>query len=178
MACDVSHVILVDQFDNELGTMEKLEAHEKGVLHRAFSIFLFNDQGEMLLQKRASEKYHCGDLWSNTCCSHPVKDVALQTCIQAKLHQEMGISAPVEKAFDFTYRAEMANGLIEHEYDHIYVGHFNGIPSPNPAEVSEWRFASMDEIGRDLCARPERYTVWFRLLFDPLSRHYAKYKCA
>lgn len=178
MDCSASHVILVDEFDNELGTMEKLEAHEKGLLHRAFSIFLFNDQGEMLLQKRAAEKYHCGDLWSNTCCSHPVKDVPIHTCLQNKLFQEMGIHAPVTKAFDYTYRALMANGLIEHEYDHVYLGRFNGIPAPNPDEVSEWRYASMDEVSRDLAQRPENYTAWFRLLFEPLSQHYAKYKCA
>jgi len=169
---------LVDENDRELGTMEKLEAHRKGVLHRAFSIFLFNDQGELLLQKRSAAKYHCGSLWSNTCCSHPVKGMAMEKCLQNKLYQEMGITADVEKAFDFTYRAEMNNGLIEHEYDHVYIGRFSGIPQPNPEEVCEWKYVSMQELGHDLALHPEDYTAWFRLLFEPLLSHCAKYKRA
>ncbi|MCA1751977.1 MAG: isopentenyl-diphosphate Delta-isomerase [Cryomorphaceae bacterium] len=170
---DAPHVILVDAEDREIGTMEKLEAHKKGLLHRAFSIFLFNDQGEMLIHRRALSKYHCGGQWSNTCCSHPIKGKALNDCLSTKLHQEMGITAELEKAFEFTYRAEMENGLIEHEYDHVFIGRYKDTPRPNPREVCDWRYAPIDDVSAEMRSNPEKFTPWFRMLFDSVASHYA-----
>lgn len=172
MGREVPHVILVDTDDREIGTMEKLEAHEKGLLHRAFSIFLFNDRGEMLIHRRALTKYHCGGQWSNTCCSHPEKGKDLNDCLRDKLFQEMGIAAEVEKAFEFTYRAEMENGLTEHEYDHVYIGRYNDAPRPNPEEVCDWRYVSMPALEAELRNEPEKFTPWFRMLFDRITKHY------
>lgn len=171
-------VILVDKNDMPIGVMDKLEAHEKGALHRAFSIFLFNYRGEMLLQKRATEKYHCGGLWSNTCCSHPQPDEKISDNMTQKLMQEMGISAPLQKAFTFLYRSEMANGLIEHELDHIYTGIYTGASSVNPEEVEAWSYCSIEKIGLELQRNPEQFTPWFRLLFDPVVNHIQNLKRA
>ncbi len=165
-------VILVDRNDNPLGVMDKLEAHQKGLLHRAFSIFLFNEAGEMLLQKRASTKYHCGGLWSNTCCSHPIPNYDIDRCLSEKLFQEMGIGASLQKAFDFTYRAQLDNGLTEYEYDHVYIGHYSGTPQPNPNEVDTWCYASLAEVSEQLARYPEHFTPWFRLLFPKLRNHF------
>lgn len=174
----MNQVILVDSEDREIGVMEKLEAHRKGLLHRAFSIFLFNSKGEMLLQKRADSKYHCGGLWSNACCSHPQPERDLQWCLKEKLYQEMRITTPLQKAFSLTYRAVLDNGLIEFEYDHIYIGHYNDTPSPNPDEVSGWRYLSMEEIADDIRKNPTLYTPWFKILFEPLCTHYTHLKTA
>ena len=129
------YVILVDDNDRQTGICEKLKAHEEGLMHRAFSIFLFNNKGEFLLQQRASEKYHTGGLWSNTCCSHPRPDENMEDALQRKLFQEMGIHCPVREAFQFSYQARLDNSLIENELDHVYFGEFNDMPNPNPAEV-------------------------------------------
>jgi len=169
MGLAFNKVILVDINDNPIGEMEKLEAHEKGLLHRAFSIFLFNDHGEMLLQKRAYSKYHCGGLWSNTCCSHPFPGIEMQTCLDEKLYQEMGISTALTKAFDFTYSARLDNGLTEYEYDHVYTGRFNGSPDPNPDEVCKWCYASTEELQRQIQLYPGHFTPWFRLLFPKIQ---------
>lgn len=174
----MNQVILVDSEDREIGVMEKLEAHRKGLLHRAFSIFLFNGKGEMLLQKRAESKYHCGGLWSNACCSHPQPDKDIQWCLQEKLYQELRISAHLQKAFSLTYRAELDNGLTEFEYDHIYIGQFEGELHPNPKEVSSYRYVSIDSIADELKSKPEVFTPWFKILFEPLRTHYAQLKSA
>ena len=166
-------VILVDAKNREIGTMEKLEAHEKGVLHRAFSIFIFNDLGEMLIQRRALEKYHCPGMWSNACCSHPRKDEAQVEALTRKMVQEMGFTVPVEKAFDFTYRAELDNGLIEYEFDEVYVGNYEGHVNPNPEEVCEYRYESIENIRRQIQQNPSNFTPWFRLLFEPIVKHYS-----
>ena len=129
------HVILVDKNDNEIGTEEKILAHQKKLLHRAFSIFLFNDNLEILLQKRAPNKYHSGNLWTNTCCSHPVKNLSLEESAQSRLVVEMGIEAKLKKIFSFVYETEFENGLHEYEYDHVLFGKFNGIPILNPDEA-------------------------------------------
>lgn len=163
------HVILVDEQDREVGHMEKLEAHQKGALHRAFSIFLYNDSGQMLLQKRAVEKYHSGALWSNTCCSHPVPGVHISKCLEEKLFQEMGIQASLQKAFDFKYKALLDNGLVEHEYDHVYVGIYNGFPNPNPEEVAAWRYADSEDLQKEIYDAPELFTPWFKLLLPRLA---------
>ncbi|MCA1763168.1 MAG: isopentenyl-diphosphate Delta-isomerase [Cryomorphaceae bacterium] len=168
-----NHVILVDSNDNKIGVMEKIEAHRKGLLHRAFSVFLFNEEGEMLIHKRADVKYHCGGLWTNACCSHPQDEQSIEENIQQKLMQEMGITCPVEKAFDFVYRSELENGLTEYEYDHVYIGTFCDAPNPNPDEVSDWKYVSLGQIQRDLENSPEIFTPWFQLLYSPLAAHLA-----
>jgi isopentenyl-diphosphate delta-isomerase len=166
------HVILVDVQDRPIGTMEKLQAHQRGALHRAFSIFVFNSHGHMLLQRRAFAKYHTGGLWSNTCCSHPRPGQKLETELLRKLHQEMGFQCSLDAAFTFTYRSELDNKLVEYELDHVYIGHYDGTPLPNPHEVSEWRYASIGQIANELQANPNRFTPWFRLLFAPITEHY------
>ena len=162
----LSNVILVDTKDNQTGISEKLEAHKKGLLHRAFSIFLFNDQGQLLLQKRADEKYHSGGLWTNTCCSHPSPGEFLIKSAQNRLKEEMGISTSLSPLFSFIYKAEFDNGLIEHELDHVFIGTFNANPLPNPEEVGEWKYASIEEIKDDIVQSPESYTFWFKLIYE------------
>lgn len=168
-------VILVDTDDREIGTMEKLEAHQRGLLHRAFSVFLFNSAGEMLIHRRAKHKYHCGGKWSNACCSHPVSGIDIETCLREKLFQEMGIESELVKAFEYTYRAELENGLIEHEYDHVYIGKYNGSPDPNPDEADDWRYASVDSLRKEMIVAPERFTPWFKMLFEKVVQHQAEF---
>lgn len=165
----MENVILVDKDDNPIGTMEKMEAHRKGVLHRAFSILLFNPQGELLLQKRARSKYHSGGLWTNTCCSHPRPNEPLEQAAQRKLKQEMGIETPLTFAWKFTYKTELDHGLTEHELDHVMIGKFNGTPQINPEEVEDWRFADMESISKDISLHPEQYTSWFRIIMERME---------
>jgi isopentenyl-diphosphate delta-isomerase len=174
----VEHVILVDSQNKKLGTMEKMEAHEKGLLHRAFSIFIFNSAGEMLLHQRAEGKYHCGGMWTNAVCSHPRPDENQSQALQRKMQQEMGFYTEVEKAFDFTYRAKLENGLIEHEYDEVFYGVYEGELSPNPEEVRTYRYASIREIRVEMQRNPEVFTPWFRLLFERMCKHYSSLKRA
>ena len=162
----MENVILVDEFDNELGEMEKMEAHRKGQLHRAFSVFIFNDKNELLLQQRAKRKYHSGGLWSNTCCSHPRVNETLLEAGQRRLMEEMGISAELEKQFSFIYRAELDNELTEHELDHVLFGHYNDLGKLNEEEVMDMRYVNLDEIERELIEQPEIYTAWFKVVFD------------
>jgi isopentenyl-diphosphate Delta-isomerase len=156
-------VILVDEQDNETGRMEKMEAHEKALLHRAFSIFVFNDAGQMMLQRRALSKYHSPGLWTNTCCSHPRPGESLSAATQRRLAEEMGFRCPLEKAFSFIYKAAFDHGLTEHELDHVFTGTYNGDPAINPAEVAEWKWVSVSALLEDVKNRPEAYTVWFRI---------------
>ncbi len=158
-------VVLVDEMDRELGTMEKLEAHERGVLHRAFSVFIFNSSGQMLLQQRALNKYHSGGLWTNACCSHPFPGEKVEEAAQRRLQEEMGFTTPLQKAFDFIYRAGFNNGLTEHEFDHVFVGEFSGLVNPDPDEVNEYCYVSIEEIESSLQNHPTRYTAWFHLAF-------------
>lgn len=160
----MEHVILVDQDDVEIGTMEKMEAHRKGVLHRAFSVLIFNSKGEMLLQKRARTKYHSGGLWTNACCSHPQSGEKTEQAANRKLMQEMGIDLNPSFAYKFIYHAPLNNNLIEHELDHVFVGHFDGEPRINHEEVEEWKFADLDSVKEDAIKNPGKYTAWFRLL--------------
>jgi len=160
----MEHVVLVDESDRDLGTMEKLEAHEKGVLHRAFSILIFNSKGELLLQRRSGKKYHSPGLWTNTCCSHPRPGEPMAIATNRKLKQEMGIEAELEFAFKFTYRAGLDNGLTEHELDHVYIGRFDGTPMVNPEEVQGWRYVAPDALGQEILASPDQFTFWFKLL--------------
>jgi isopentenyl-diphosphate delta-isomerase len=158
-----NEVILVDVKDNEIGVMEKMEAHRKGLLHRAFSIFLFNGNGEMLLQRRALSKYHSPGLWTNTCCSHPMQGETLEMAASRRLMEEMGMSCMMYKAFDFIYRADLDNNLVEHEFDHVFFGTTNQTPNINPEEVSDWKWMPVYDIYIDAQLNPARYTEWFKI---------------
>ncbi|MFT5778621.1 MAG: isopentenyl-diphosphate delta-isomerase [Crocinitomicaceae bacterium] len=162
----MENVILVDEFDNALGEMEKMEAHRKGKLHRAFSIFIFNDKNELLLQQRAMGKYHSGGLWSNTCCSHPRVNEHIIAAGNRRLMEEMGIKSELQKQFSFIYRAKLDNELTEYELDHVLFGQYNGLGKFNKEEVMDVRYANLDEIEQELMEQPEIYTAWFKLIFD------------
>ncbi|MDQ3073104.1 MAG: isopentenyl-diphosphate Delta-isomerase [Bacteroidota bacterium] len=163
------HVILVNEKDEPTGTMEKLQAHQEGRLHRAFSIFIFDFQNRLLLQKRAHEKYHSANLWSNTCCSHPAPHETLASAMQRKLPQEMGFTCDLKKVFEFTYKAALENGLTEHELDHVYIGRWDGQPRPNSSEVSSWKWETLDNIRQLLKYHPASFTPWFKLLFERVA---------
>jgi isopentenyl-diphosphate delta-isomerase len=163
-------VLLVDEHDNELGVLEKIEAHVQGVLHRAFSVFIFNSDGEMLLQKRSASKYHSPNLWTNACCSHPRPNESTAAAAERRLAEELGFSTKLTPAFNFTYRASFENGLIEHEYDHVFTAVYDGLIVPNAAEVSDLKFLSVEEIKNELNSSPSDYTAWFHLAFPQLLR--------
>jgi isopentenyl-diphosphate delta-isomerase len=173
---DRSTVILVDEKDKPLGTAEKLEAHRKGQLHRAFSIFIFNSKGDMLLQQRALGKYHSGGLWTNACCSHPVVEMDLVDFARLRLHEEMGFDTALEKIFDFVYHADMENGLIEHEFDHVYVGNYEGDISYDKDEVMDYCYRSLEDISSSLVSHPHKYTAWFRLVFPNVMQWYQEHQ--
>lgn len=154
-----------------MGTMEKMEAHVKGVLHRAISVFIFNSKGEMLLQQRAHGKYHSPGLWTNTCCSHPAPGEASLAAAERRLQEEMGLTCRLEHAFWFQYKASFDNGLIEHELDHVFIGHTDETPTPNPEEAASWQYASPAAIREEMEENPARYTVWFRLLAERVFNH-------
>jgi isopentenyl-diphosphate Delta-isomerase len=156
-------VILVNEKDEETGTMEKLEAHEKGVLHRAISVFIFNYKGEMLLQQRAFSKYHSGGLFSNACCSHPRPGESVAEAASRRLREEMGLDVPLEYKTSFIYRATFNNGLTEHEFDHVFTGTSSQEPSLNPFEAASYKWLSMENIREELKTDPEKYTYWFRV---------------
>jgi isopentenyl-diphosphate Delta-isomerase len=153
-------VILVDEQDRELGACEKLRAHREGALHRAFSVFVFDSAGRLLLQRRAAGKYHSGGLWSNTACGHPRPGEETRAAAARRLREEMGFGCELREAFVLAYRAEVGGGLVEHELDHVFVGRFDGEPAPDPAEADGWRWAAPDELARDLAARPGDYSYW------------------
>lgn len=157
----ISKVILVDERDREIGSMEKIKAHQDGVLHRAFSVFLFNNKKELLMQKRAISKYHSGGLWSNTCCSHPAPGQSLQEAVNSALQRELGILCAVNSVGSFIYKKELGNGLIEHEYDHLFVGNYDGSIKINPEEVDEIKYMNVPDILKDVKANSENYTAWF-----------------
>jgi isopentenyl-diphosphate delta-isomerase len=163
------NVILVNTKDQQVGIMEKLEAHKQGLLHRAFSVFIFNDEGEMLLQRRAAGKYHSSLLWSNACCSHPLPGEDTAVAAQRRLIEEMGFNTPVEKVLDFIYTADVGNELVEYEFDHVFVGYYNGDILINKSEVAEYAFSSLQDIKKDIDQNPANYTAWFRLLFQQVE---------
>lgn len=160
----MTEVILVDHHDQPLGKMEKLEAHRKGLLHRAVSVFLFNTKGELMLQRRALGKYHSAGLWTNTCCSHPYPGESAPDAARRRLREEMGIEADLDFSHTFIYKTELEDGLIEHELDHVYVGIFDGDPVLNPGEADQWKFIPMPQLHADIQSNPDRYTVWMRLI--------------
>ena len=164
-------LILVDENDNEVGIMDKISAHQQGILHRAFSVFVFNSMGFLILQRRAMDKYHSPGLWSNTCCSHPRQGETTTNACSRRLIEEMGIKCDLSFAFDFTYRAEFGNGLIEHEFDHVYFGKSDKIPKPNSQEVMDWKYISLNELQKDIIDHPEIYTEWLKICLPKVSEH-------
>lgn len=162
-------VVLVDPNDRELGVMEKLEAHEKGLLHRAFSFFIFNSKGEWLLQQRAWEKYHSPGLWTNACCSHPRRGESPADAATRRLQEELGVYCQAKPIFKFLYRSEFSNGLIEHELDHVLIGYSDTLPEPNPAEVAAYRYVSLSDLEYELKQYPANFTVWFRICFQEVK---------
>jgi len=159
-------VILVDENDNQIGLMPKMEAHEKALLHRAFSVFIFNDNNELMLQQRAMHKYHSPGLWTNTCCSHQRNGETNLQAGKRRLQEEMGFVTDLEEKTSFIYKAPFDNGLTEHEYDHIMVGYFNDGPAINEDEVSNWKWMTLDDVKSDMVKNPKRYTAWFKIIFE------------
>jgi isopentenyl-diphosphate Delta-isomerase len=158
-------VITVNARDKALGLMPKMEAHRKGILHRAISVFIFTSDGRWLLQQRAQKKYHSGGQWSNTCCSHPLPEEESEIAAIRRLKEEMGLNVPLIKLFTITYKAELENGLIEHELDHIFIGTTNTEPEINKEEVSNWKYFSMKEIQEELLGKAGDFTPWFRIIY-------------
>ena len=168
----IEQVVLVDELDNELGFMEKIKAHEVGILHRACSVFLFDEQGNMLLQKRALGKYHSPGLWTNTCCSHPRPGEQTLHAAKRRLLEEMGIVANINEAFSFTYKASLDQNLIEHELDHVFIGTYNGIICPNSVEVSDYLYMSLGELTAKMESNTDHFTVWFKIAFPRVMQWY------
>lgn len=162
------YVVLVDNQDNRVGLMEKMEAHLNPTLHRAFSIFIFNSKHEMLLQRRALTKYHTPGLWTNTCCSHPRDGETLEDATKRRLMEEMGMECELRELFSFVYKADVMQGLTEYEFDHVFVGTTDVIPIINKEEVDSYRYASIDEIKSEIEKNPDNFTVWFKIAFEKL----------
>lgn len=160
------YIIAVDKYDNELGPIEKMEAHYKGILHRAFSIFIFNSNNELLLQKRNKTKYHSPGLWTNTCCSHPRYDEKLEDATYRRLKEEMGFTCELKEIFNFLYKVNFEDNLIENEYDHVFIGIFNGKIIPNKNEVEDFKWVSINEIKLDIINNPHSYTFWFKGILE------------
>jgi len=169
-------LILVDEHDNEVGLLDKISTHLEGTLHRAFSIFVFNSMGFLLLQRRALDKYHSPGLWTNTCCSHPRQGETTSEACSRRLMEEMGMRCDLNLAFTFTYRAQFENGLIEHEFDHVYFGTSDKIPKPEPQEVMDWKYISTHQLEKDISTRPENYTEWLKICLPRLLEQIATSK--
>ena len=167
----VHDIILVNERDEQVGTMEKMEVHHKALLHRAFSVFIFNNKGEMLLQQRAQGKYHSAGLWTNACCSHPRPGETTIDAAQRRVKEELGFLVPLRKAFDFISKAGFDNGLTENEFDHVFIGEYEGEILPDLSEVSAFCYKSMDVIRKELEANPGQYTAWFAIAFPLIEAH-------
>ncbi|WP_268223691.1 isopentenyl-diphosphate Delta-isomerase [Sinomicrobium oceani] len=164
-------VILVNEKDEPQGLMPKMEAHEKGLLHRAFSVFVMNGKGQTMIQQRALDKYHSPGLWTNTCCSHQREGEASVDAGKRRLMEEMGFTTALEEVFSFIYHAPFDNGLAEHEFDHVLIGKYEDDPRPNPAEVAAWKWVYPEDIKKDMELHPELYTAWFKIIFDKFYDH-------
>ncbi|MGV3636311.1 MAG: isopentenyl-diphosphate Delta-isomerase [Flavobacteriales bacterium] len=173
-AANNEEVILVNERDEEIGRMEKHAAHRAPVLHRAFSIFLFDAEGRMLLQQRAAVKYHSPLLWTNACCSHPRPGERTEDAAARRLMEELGLRTTLDHRFAFTYLAEVGNGLTEHELDHVYFGTISTTPEPNPMEVNDWRYVEVDALREELKAHPARFTAWFHICWPMVEEHLSK----
>lgn len=165
----MEQVILVDENDQQIGLMEKMAAHEQALLHRAFSVFIFNSEGKMLLQQRAFTKYHSGGLWTNACCSHPRSNENVIDAARRRLHEEMGFVTPIQAAFQFTYKAVFDNGLTEHEFDHVFTGTYDGEININPDEVENYGYGLIEDIELDIQQNPSIYTEWFKIAFPKVK---------
>ncbi len=161
----------MDEQDVQIGTMEKMEAHQKGLLHRAFSVFIFNSKGEMLLQQRALSKYHSGGLWTNACCSHPYDGQDTLWAAENRLSEEMGFTVPLRKVFDFVYKADFENGLTEYEFDHVFVGQYEAAIAAAQEEVMDYCYMSMTAIRESIISHPQKYTAWFKIAFPKLEAY-------
>lgn len=164
-------VILVNEKDEPIGLMGKMEAHEKALLHRAFSVFVFNDKNELMIQQRALGKYHSPGLWANTCCSHQREGETNIEAGKRRLQEEMGFTTELRDSISFIYKAPFDNGLTEHEFDHILIGEYNEEPKINPDEVHDWKWISLEAIKQDIQANPSSYTEWFKIIFDKYYKH-------
>ena len=164
-------VVLVDENDRQIGLMEKQAAHVTPHLHRAFSIFIFNSKGELLMQQRALSKYHSPGLWTNTCCSHPRAGETLAEATSRRLMEEMGMACEMHEVYTFIYKAPVGEGLTEHEFDHVWIGQSDDIPEINHEEVESWKYMSLDDLSEDLKLHPERYTEWFKITFEEMTHH-------
>ncbi|MCW7549868.1 isopentenyl-diphosphate Delta-isomerase [Photorhabdus sp. APURE] len=162
-------LVLVDKYDNPIGSAGKADIHRKGMLHRAFSIFIFDNEGNLLLQKRAATKYHSAGLWTNSCCGHPRVDEALEAAAHRRLGEEMGFDCPLKKVSSFIYHARLPNDLIEYEYDHVFIGCFDKEPIINPDEVSDYKWVNPLKLRELINNAPDVYTVWFKKIIDGLS---------
>jgi isopentenyl-diphosphate Delta-isomerase len=171
MLAQKNRIILVNEKDEWQGTMEKMQAHKEGALHRAFSVFVLNEKNEMLLQRRALHKYHSPGLWSNTCCSHPMPGESTMAAAHRRLQEEMGFDCNLTAAFDFRYRSPVGNGLIENEYDHIYIGSYSEAININIEEVSEYTYMPLAEVAEKIEREPDTFTTWFRLVMPRFINH-------
>jgi isopentenyl-diphosphate delta-isomerase len=169
-------VILVNELDEPIGTMEKMEAHEKAILHRAFSVFILNKDNEIMLQQRAHQKYHSPLLWTNTCCSHQRVGESNIEAGTRRLREEMGFEVELKELFHFIYKAPFDNGLTEHELDHVMIGYFNDKPQINTEEVESWKWMKMAAIKEDMTVNPELYTIWFKIIFDEFYHYLENHK--
>lgn len=172
----IQKVVLVDEHDRAIGSAEKMAAHEEGLLHRAFSAFVINDRDELLLQKRASTKYHSPGLWTNTCCSHPAPGEELQPAAEKRLLEEMGFTCPLTWLFKFKYKASFENKLTEHEIDHVFLGSATANPNPDPEEVEDWRWENIHSLKDELKKNPHGYSFWLCYVFDRFYEHYTALK--
>ena len=167
----MEQVILVDEQDHPIGLMEKQAAHIEPHLHRAFSIFIFNSKGELLLQQRALSKYHSPGLWTNTCWSHPRDGETLAEATSRRLWEEMGMTCDMHEVYTFIYKAPVGEGLIEHEFDHVFIGQSDDTPYINRDEVESWKYMSLEELSEDIQEHPEHYTEWFKITFEEMTHH-------
>lgn len=163
-------VILVDDFDNEVGVGEKIKTHIDGKKHRAFSLLIFNDKNQLMLQKRSIKKYHCGGLWSNTCCGHPRPNEEIKSAAKRRLNEEMGIICEPEKMFEFNYKIKFDNGLTENEYLYVFRGLYNGDPKINIEEAEDWKWVCKADLKNDIKNNPESYTFWFKIIWEQLEK--------
>ena len=177
MAAMQEIVVLVDENDFPVGYEEKIKAHSNGGhLHRAFSIFVFNSKKQALLQLRSKDKHHFQSLWTNPCCSHPRKEESVEDAAHRKLMQEFGFDIPLKEIFSFTYKAhDEKSGLTEHEYDHVFIGKYDGVPKPNPSEIDDWKWINVDDLKKELIKHPERFTPWSRIAFERVFKQLNTY---
>ena len=165
-----NEVILVNELNQEIGSEEKIKAHKEGKLHRAFSIFIFNSKGQLMIQQRAKAKYHSGGLWSNTCCSHPRPKEKTEDAAKRRLEEEMGFVCDLKEIFSFTYKAKIGN-LIEHEFNHVFIGQYDDVASLNRDEANDWKWIDLKELKKDISTNPNKYTVWFKIAIKRVGKY-------